>query len=148
MAGKPRHGQSTRQKETRAHAAWHSMRNRCLNQRHRDYQSYGGRGITVCERWNTFEAFFEDMGHPPEGTSLDRRDNDGGYSKENCRWATAREQTLNRRCTAWVEVNGEKHRVRDIEVSLGLSSGALWHRLKKGWSLADACSIPKLGRTS
>ncbi len=73
------------------------MKQRCTNPNHRAYKDYGGRGITVCEQWLQFHYFLRDMGERPEGTTLDRIDNDKGYYKENCRWATGYEQGWNRR---------------------------------------------------
>jgi hypothetical protein len=82
---------------TGAHVSWLEMRRRCLNPRTREYPNYGGRGITICARWATFQKFFLDMGPRPQGKSLDRVNNNGNYEPSNCKWSTPSEQALNRR---------------------------------------------------
>jgi hypothetical protein len=82
---------------TREYQTWDTMIQRCTNPNATKYYNYGGRGITICDEWRSFENFYKDMGPRPELKTLDRIDNEKGYYKENCRWATASEQCLNRR---------------------------------------------------
>lgn len=78
--------------------SWHAMRQRCMRKNHKQYADYGGRGISVCERWTSFESFLEDMGERPTGMTLDRwPDTNGNYEPGNCRWATNSQQGLNKR---------------------------------------------------
>jgi hypothetical protein len=130
MSGHARHGQHG----TPLYGRWHGMRQRTSNPRHRYYSNYGGRGITVCDRWNSFENFAADMGptFSPE-LELDRIDNDGPYSPENCRWATRRQQQRNRRGNRILTLAGRSQSVADWADELGVKANTLHARLYKGW---------------
>jgi hypothetical protein len=115
--------------------AWNQMKMRCMNHKHKYYKDYGGRGIKVWERWNEFNNFFDDMGFAPSKEhSLDRINNDGNYEPSNCRWALPSVQASNRRCV--VDSISSKARKAEFDKSTVI------HRLKRGWTLEDALSIP------
>jgi hypothetical protein len=98
---------------------------RCSNPAHERWTDYGGRGITVCKSWTTFEGFLGDMGNAPDGWTLDRIDTNGGYCFENCRWTDWATQMRNKRNTVWVELNGETMVREDAKAILGLSNRAM-----------------------
>lgn len=103
-----KHGESRAFGCTPLYRVWLSMRERCNNPLSGSYVDYGGRGITVCPEWDDYLVFKADMGERPAGRSLDRIDNDGPYSKENCRWATRTEQAANTRVARWITFNGDR----------------------------------------
>lgn len=123
---------------------WLLLRNRCLNPKHKRYKDYGGRGITVCERWSSFENFLSDMGErPSKDYTLDRIDNNKGYSPDNCRWATRIQQGSNTRRNRILTHNGTSLTVADWSRRLGIPSGVIYSRLFNNWDISRALS-PKL----
>lgn len=97
-----------KRKEMPEYTVWVTMRERCNNPNCKGYKNYGGRGIRVCDEWDDFFKFMEDMGPRPEGYSIDRVDNEKGYSKGNCKWSSREDQNLNKRTTIKVDFDGEK----------------------------------------
>lgn len=123
------HGMSN----SREYAAWSSMKKRCYNEKLHNYMAYGGRGITVCERWiNSFENFFSDMGARPSAEhSIDRIDCDGNYCPDNCRWATLEEQANNMTTNRIISYNGMSKTMSEWAKEIGVSCNCLYLRLDK-----------------
>ena len=120
---------------------WNKIRERCYNERDKRYSDYGGRGITMCEEWrNSFEAFYRDMGpRPTPEHTIDRRENDKGYSKENCRWATWNEQQNNKRNNLHYEHKGEVKTLGTWCRELNLNYKLTYKRIYKyGWTFEEA----------
>jgi len=117
------HGMS----KTRTHHSWTGLRQRCNDPNHNRYHRYGGRGITYPPHWDTFEGFYEDMGECPEGYSIDRIDNDGDYSKDNCKWSSAKEQARNRSTTLLIDGISLAERCEKDNIHYA----STWKRIKK-----------------
>lgn len=130
---------------SRTYSTWRAMKARCLNARHPGYAEYGGRGITICERWvKSFENFLADMGERPDRMTLDRfPDVDGNYEPGNCRWATSRMQQNNRRYTVIIEHDGIKKPLSEWAEERGMSIDALYNRIHKlKWNVERALTTP------
>jgi hypothetical protein len=142
------HGMSRKEHTQREYRIWGGLKNRCLNPNAQDYKNYGGRGIKVCDRWATsFDNFFYDMGISPEGSSIDRIDNDGDYEPGNCRWADRKTQNNNTRSVPLYEVDGEKLSIAQIAAKNNLNKGTLWSRVVQyGMSLEDAIKFKNHAR--
>jgi hypothetical protein len=129
---------------TPEYVSWNAMKNRCSNKSSPVYFRYGGRGITVCQRWlDSFENFLEDMGSRPSDTTLDRIDVNKGYNKDNCRWANNLTQANNKTSTHLITLNGETMSVMEWCRRLNYNYGVIQARLHKlQWSVEDAFSKP------
>jgi len=120
-------------KKSSEYIVWCAIKTRCININSKDYKRYGAIGITICKSWeNSFEIFLSDMGKRPEGTTIDRIDNTKGYSPENCRWADSFMQQNNRNKTTFVIYKGEKRPIADVAREMGISTGCLHLRVKRG----------------
>ena len=134
-----KHGESRSRGYTLMYRVWLSMRERCNNPKTKNYHNYGGRGITVCPEWDSYEQFKIDMGSCPPNMSLDRIDNNGSYSKDNCRWATAQEQVDNSRRVRRVTVEDETRTVAGWSRELGVHPASFYHYAgARGISLEEA----------
>jgi hypothetical protein len=119
------------------------MLKRCRNPRHPLFPRWGGRGITVCERWSSYEQFFADVGTCPPGHTLERINNNGNYEASNVRWATSAEQQRNTRRNRWLTHDGVTLCLTDWAIKLGFkTSAALAKRLTTGWSVDRALTTP------
>ena len=131
-------------KGTKLYEVWCSMKARCYNPTSKSYSRYGGRGITICDEWrNSFIVFKKwAMSHGyKEGLSIDRIDNNEGYSPDNCRWATTTQQANNKRTTLFIEHNGERKTLHEWAKVLGIKPHTLYHRIYKlGWTIERALS--------
>jgi hypothetical protein len=127
--------------KTSIYRSWASMKSRCHNENVPHYKDYGGRGITVCEEWMEFENFYKDMREKPEGKTLDRINNDKGYYKKNCRWATRKEQSNNVRTNRHLVYKNKTQTMAQWAEEFGMSINTLHERLRRGWSVEDALEV-------
>lgn len=129
------------QRKTSTYSTWAAMLNRCRNPNGQDFAHYGGRNISVCTRWFSFDAFLEDMGEKPKGMSIERLDNSKDYCKENCRWATQKQQVRNRRNTLRLTHNGHTKSLADWCEELGVNYDCARERMSKGWPSERILSV-------
>lgn len=134
------HGQA----QSPEYSSWTNMKDRCLNPKNIGYGDYGGRGIKVCKRWRkSFEEFFKDMGpRPTLKHTLDRKDPDGNYEPNNCRWATPEEQGNNKRNTRRFEYRGDFLTISQLARKYNKDPKLVLERMNKGWNLEKALNKP------
>lgn len=136
-------GDSTRHE---LYSVWKGIKKRCLNKNCKSYKNYGGRGITICKRWEkSFRNFVEDMGERPFGHSIDRIDNNKGYSPDNCRWADNCQQSNNKRSSKYITHNGIKKTYAQWSLFLNGNKALVYNRIRKGWSEEQAVTKPVRG---
>ena len=124
--------------------SWQAMKTRCTNEKSCNYAFYKGAGISYETRWEKVDNFLQDMGERPEDMTLDRIDSSKSYSKENCRWATSKEQQSNKKNILHITYNGVTKTASEWSLSLGMVKGAVWNRIKLcGWSIEKAVTTPK-----
>lgn len=127
---------------TSTHRIWGAMLQRCRNPKDRHYKQYGGRGISVCERWNDFVNFIADMGERPPCLTIERINNDGHYEPSNCRWATRSEQQNNRRTNHRITAFGKTQTMAQWSREFGINSKTLERRLRCGMPAEEALTRP------
>ena len=136
-----KHGHATRG-VTATYRTWSGMISRCTNPVMSNYKNYGGRGITVCDRWRSFENFCADMGERPDGMSIERLDGNKGYEPDNCVWATKAIQSRNRRNSRKLEMDGVTKNITDWAKEYGIAYSVVHYRLSRGMTLKAALTTP------
>ena len=136
MDGRFKHGMS----KSPEHSAWSRIRNRCYNPNASKFRWYGGRGISVCQRWrDSFKAFYEDMGPRPfPKATIERINNDGNYEPGNCRWATQHDQSRNTQRTILLAFRGRTQCLQDWAAEVGIERQTLQGRIQSGWDIERA----------
>ncbi len=131
---------------TRVYRVWDSMLARCSNPNHAAFLRYGARGIKVCKRWHKFENFYADMGDPPAGLTLERKNNDGDYKPSNCYWATYTEQARNKSSNVTGMYEGRRWCAAALAEVHGIDRGTASWRIRHGWDFVAACTTPAWGK--
>lgn len=145
--GLTKHGHCRVGEKTKTYNAWHCIKQRCGNPKNTSYPRYGGRGITLCDRWHSFDSFLEDVGEIPIGKTLDRIDNNKGYEPGNVRFATAEEQSNNRRSNRLIEYKEKSQTAAQWAKEIGIPYKTFHYRLQNGWTLEEAFETPKTEQT-
>jgi hypothetical protein len=129
---------------TPTYRSWQNMKRRCYDTNNNRYKYYGGRGISVCDRWlESFANFYADMGKKPSPKhTIERKRTDGNYEPSNCAWATRAEQNRNYGRNVRVELGGDVVIAQDADASIGLRKGTVARRMKRGWTATQATSCP------
>lgn len=129
--------------DKRLYWIWAAMIQRCHNPKNKQFANYGGRGITVCDRWRVFKNFEADMGPRPAGKSLDRINNNEGYSLANCRWTTSKQQNSNRRNCIYVDLDGKQVTLREYCRRKGIRYRPIVKRIQdRNWPIEMALTEP------
>jgi len=147
-----KHGFAKQGNKTRLYRIWENMKRRCNNPEHPSFKDYGGRGIKICDQWDNFLEFYNDMNDSYEKhiekygikeTSIDRIDVNGNYEPSNCRWATGAEQANNTRMNRLIEYNGETHNITEWSRIVGISMNTLRSRIVDNhWPIHEALTLP------
>lgn len=130
---------------SKVYHVWNSMVQRCINPENQSYENYGGRGITVCEDWLVFENFYRDMGEP-NGLTIERKNNNLGYSKDNCIWTTRQVQNKNHRRVRNITFNGVTKTATDWAKEIGVSDQCIYSRLDRGLTTEQVLERQKYKR--
>lgn len=133
---------------SKIYKVWHAMMQRCLNKNCASFKNYGSRGISISEPWKSFETFYKEFGcFASDGLQIERVDNNGPYSKENCRWTTHLEQQKNKRQTIWITLNGETKCCKDWSKIYAVPKNTALYRIAHGWSPEETFILKKRVKT-
>ena len=117
---------------------WNNMIQRCTNPHNSSWMNYGGRGISICHRWLSFTNFYHDMGEPPDEYTLERKNNNGNYSPENCKWASRKEQSVNKRNNRMITFNDTTQSLIQWSEQINIPYWTLHARIRRHWSIKRA----------